>query len=130
MDGKDYNSSDFARLFDMWFGTGVSKGYINDLKVSPYFGNTMQTIISPGAATIMGKGYINDEAFLLTHDTAHATLDRIDRVVIQMNLATRKMELLVKKAYQQDFQYLQVYSRMIYGGEVELFMRLALHRFV
>ncbi|GAB6600643.1 MULTISPECIES: hypothetical protein [Bacillus cereus group] len=97
MDGKDYNSSDFARLFDMWFGTGVSKGYINDLKVSPYFGNTMQTIISPGAATIMGKGYINDEAFLLTHDTAHATLDRIDRVVIQMNLATRKMELLVKK---------------------------------
>ena len=25
MDGKDYNSSDFARLFDMWFVIGFLK---------------------------------------------------------------------------------------------------------
>lgn len=97
-DGVDlqYNSQDFARLFDMFFDTGVAKGYLNELKVSASK-NNMITSVSTGAATVVGRGYVNDEILDITHDAAHATLDRIDRVVVQLNLATREVSILVKK---------------------------------
>ena len=32
-----------------------------------------------------------------THDPAHTTLDRIDRIILQLNLATRSINLMIKK---------------------------------
>ncbi|OJE45033.1 structural protein [Bacillus proteolyticus] len=97
-DGEDklYNSNDFAQLFDMFFGTGVVKGYSDELSMGP-LSNGMKVVINKGCAVICGRGYIIDGVKIFTHEPAHTTLDRIDRIVLQLNLATRAINLTIKK---------------------------------
>lgn len=95
-DDKLYNSSDFAQLFDMFFGTGVVKGYMDELSMGPLT-NGMKVVVNKGCAVICGRGYIIDGVKIFTHDPAHTTLDRIDRIILQLNLATRSIYLMIKK---------------------------------
>ncbi|MDF9623651.1 structural protein [Bacillus tropicus] len=97
-DGEDklYNSQDFAQLFDMFFGTGVVKGYLHNMNIIS-ISDGMKTSVNSGCAVIYGRGYILEGLRILVHDPAHATLDRIDRIVLQLNLATRSINLIVKK---------------------------------
>ena len=97
-DGEDklYNSQDFAQLFDMFFGTGVVKGYLHNMNINS-ISDGMKTSVNSGCAVIYGRGYILEELRILVHDPAHDTLDRIDRIVLQLNLATRSINLIVKK---------------------------------
>lgn len=97
-DGEDklYNSQDFAQLFDMFFGTGVVKGYLHNLNIIP-IASGMKTSVNSGCAVIYGRGYILEGLRVLVHDPAHTTLDRIDRIVLQLNLATRSINIKIKK---------------------------------
>ncbi|ONG85129.1 structural protein [Bacillus cereus] len=97
-DGEDklYNSQDFAQLFDMFFGTGVVKGYMDELSMGPLT-NGMKVVVNKGCAVICGRGYIIDGVKIFTHDPAHTTLDRIDRIILHLNLATRSINLMIKK---------------------------------
>ncbi|MGN4667017.1 structural protein [Bacillus cereus group sp. MYBK234-1] len=97
-DGEDklYNSQDFAQLFDMFFGTGVVKGYLHNMNINS-ISDGMKTSVNSGCAVIYGRGYILEGLRILVHDPAHDTLDRIDRIVLQLNLATRSINLIVKK---------------------------------
>ncbi|MEW4234701.1 structural protein [Bacillus thuringiensis] len=97
-DGEDklYSSQDFAQLFDMFFGTGVVKGYLQNLNIIP-ISDGMKTSVNSGCAVIYGRGYILEGLRVLVHDPAHATLDRIDRIILQLNLATRAINIMIKK---------------------------------
>nr|WP_088328060.1 structural protein [Bacillus cereus] len=97
-DGEDkvYSSQDFAQLFDMFFGTGVVKGYLHNLNIIPVTSG-MKTSVNSGCAVIYGRGYILEGLRVLVHEPAHATLDRIDRIILQLNLATRSINIRIKK---------------------------------
>lgn len=97
-DGEDklYSSQDFAQLFDMFFGTGVVKGYLHNLNIIS-IASGMKTSVNSGCAVIYGRGYILEGLRVLVHEPAHATLDRIDRIILQLNLATRSINIRIKK---------------------------------
>ncbi|MGR5954077.1 hypothetical protein ACT7DP_28665 [Bacillus paranthracis] len=59
--------------------------------------NGMKVVVNKGCAVICGRGYIIDGVKIFTHDPAHTTLDRIDRIILQLNLATRSINLMIKK---------------------------------
>ena len=54
------------------------------LSVTQYGGGYMNVLLSAGRAFIRGHWYKNDADILLTIAASHATLDRIDRVVLRL----------------------------------------------
>lgn len=83
---REYNASDFADFF----GTVLSTGLIHTdnnpgLSVSVEAG-TMNTVISTGKAIMGGYPYENTTPRTLTHNIPEATLDRIDRIILRLDL--------------------------------------------
>ena len=74
------------------------KGYMDELSMGPLT-NGMKVVVNKGCAVICGRGYIIDGVKIFTHDPAHTTLDRIDRIILQLNLATRSINLMIKRCY-------------------------------
>lgn len=86
-DIREYNANDFAEYFERGYSSGVYRegGQIS-LRCTVN-GSDMNTTISIGSAMIRGYMYlIKESPLVLTHDTAHATYDRIDRVVLRLDL--------------------------------------------
>jgi hypothetical protein len=84
-DPREYTAEDFADYFKIFTGNGVVSGG-SQLQVVPE-GGTMRTKITPGYAWIEGYAYKNDSDLFLTHDPADAQYDRIDRVVLRLDLS-------------------------------------------
>lgn len=86
-DRRRYNASDFAGYFESGYSDGVyRKSGLITLRCTNT-GLDMNTKISIGAALIKGYQYlIKDTPLILTHDTAHATYNRIDRIVLRLDL--------------------------------------------
>ncbi|PNP88217.1 hypothetical protein BMT55_15765 [Listeria newyorkensis] len=106
-DKREYHAEDFAALIQevtgsnldvLKIGTGVGRFRGGALTVSAN-GSNMMTTVSDGSAFIDGRLYINDAALQLTHEPAHPTLDRIDRVVIRLNtdVEERSIKAFVKQ---------------------------------
>ncbi len=86
-------NTDFTKI-----GTGVGRynsAGANGLVVSANSSN-MNVSISAGYGFIAGKMYINDSALSKTVGTAHATLPRIDRLVLKYDASTAVRDI---KAY-------------------------------
>lgn len=99
-DERWHYASDFAD----YFGSVLSSGLISNgdlpvgLQVTVNNG-TMTTSVNVGRALIKGYSYENTTPLTLTHSIPEQTLDRIDRVVLRLDLknASRFIKVFVKE---------------------------------
>lgn len=94
-DPRYYQASDFADFF----GTVLSSGLIHTdgnpaLSVSVEAG-TLNTIVSKGKAIMGGYPYENTTPKTLEHNIPEATLDRIDRIVLRLDLRNSERNILL-----------------------------------
>ena len=90
---RKYLAEDFAAYFSNIFSNGVFLHQTNALKVSPSSGLTVS--IAAGKAVINGYNYENTAALTKTAETV--TANRIDRVVIRLDLTNRQITVAIKK---------------------------------
>lgn len=99
-DERWHYASDFAD----YFGSVLSSGLISNgdspvgLQVTVNSG-TMTTSVAIGKAIVKGYSYENTTPLTLTHSIPEQTLDRIDRVVLRLDLknASRFIKVFVKE---------------------------------
>lgn len=95
---RTYNAQEFTDYFKALVTTGVMKGTGNQLKVTTT-GANMVSSIDTGTAFLLGRYYENDSLLALLHETESVGRDRIDRIVIRMDLSTeaRNVKAFIKK---------------------------------
>lgn len=92
-----YKAEDFADYFASFIGNGVFAKHSNQLRVSQQDSPNMSVKVLSGQAWINGWWYENTSEKTLMIDPADGTLDRIDIVVVQLNLANREISVLLQK---------------------------------
>lgn len=98
-DERWHYASDFADYFGSVLSSGlISNGEAVGLQVTVNSG-TMTTSVDVGKAIIKGYSYENTTPLTLTHSIPEQTLDRIDRVVLRLDLknASRFIKVFVKE---------------------------------
>lgn len=93
-DKRKYTSKEFADYFSTLLTSGIFADQLNALIVTAH-GAEMKTILGTGKAFLRGYYYENDAALVLLHAPAHATLNRIDRVVIRLDTINRSIRAMV-----------------------------------
>lgn len=87
------NAESLSSYLAAFFSNGILLAEDDALKVSVDAG--MSLSVYPGACVIDGRLYKTDEAVSVDLTSANATLSRIDRVVVRLDLINRLMELAV-----------------------------------
>lgn len=93
-DRRRYNAFDFATYFDDLFASGVVHKSDSALKTSVKEGMTLK--IADGSAFILGYRYELKGGDMSLAVPLASGANRIDRVVLRLNLAERSMHLFVK----------------------------------
>ncbi|MEC1377367.1 hypothetical protein P9D39_24380 [Heyndrickxia oleronia] len=95
---REYFAQQFTDYFRRLVTTGVMKGESGELKVSTE-GNSMITTLSTGVAYVVGRSYENTSPLTHTHDTEVLGKNRIDRIVVRLDLRTesRFVKSFIKK---------------------------------
>ena len=93
---REYNAEQFTKYFRALVTTGIMKGEVGELKVSAN-GANMIVAIDTGVAFIEGSYYRNTVSLPHTLDTESLGRSRIDRVVVRLDMAERKVTSFVKK---------------------------------
>lgn len=93
-----YSASDFAHYFSLFVGDGVFLQPSTSLQVTAKASPGMAVTVNPGSGWI--KGYYltitTGESETLTIPTAHASLPRIDSVIMGLDVTNRQIRLYVK----------------------------------
>lgn len=84
----------FSKFFSSIIGNGVYPNPSTNFQVISNVGMTVKVL--QGLGFIEGYFAFEDVDRVLTVQAAHSTLDRIDRVVLRLNLATRYIDLYIK----------------------------------
>ena len=94
---RAYSDADFAKFFSVWFANGVFINVGSGLKVSGSI-NGMNLTLKKGAANINGRVYYlnDDQAFSVP--VASNSQDRIDSIVIRLDLASRVINAVYKQS--------------------------------
>ena len=94
--GANVAENQWAKMARLWRPDGVISGYLNMLSV--YGDNTgMLVKEATGAAWLEGGYYENDSIKTLAIDASHATLDRIDRIILRMDWVNNTILVAVLK---------------------------------
>lgn len=94
-DRRKYDAKDFSDYFGSVLSTGVL--HVDEqpgLFVSVEQG-TMNTIVGPGKAIMKGHLYENTTPHTLTHSLPEPNLDRIDRIVLRLDLRQSQRNILL-----------------------------------
>lgn len=91
---RKYLASDISKAFGIAIGTGL-KPEKDSFKIVPYENMTVKML--PGGAMIFGHGVIDDDEDLITIDTAHSELNRIDRIVVRYDKWERSIKTVLIK---------------------------------
>ena len=95
-DIREYQASEFAEYFSRFLSDGVyTKDGQMGLKVTTVSGFNIK--VSPGFAFIRGYMYKSDADIEFTLDSSDAVLDRIDRVILKLDIVNRTMNIQLKK---------------------------------
>lgn len=96
---REYKAQDFAEYFGSVLSSGLLHTDKNPNLVVSVDAGTMNTVVTAGNALIKGHLYENTTPLTLTHSFPEPTLDRIDRVVLRLDLrnSTRYIKLFVKE---------------------------------
>ena len=92
---RTYDSLDFGKMFDGVINDGVLAGVSGQMKVTA--GSGMRVSVAPGKVWYNRRWAINDSSVTLSIDAAHATLTRIDTVVISVDDSARLFKFEVVK---------------------------------
>ena len=98
-DDREYLAADFARYFKQFIGNGVYAQPANGLKVSA--SGNMGIAVNKGDAFVDGYHGHSGETTNLILDEGNASLGRIDRVVMRLNLLNRQWEIAIVKGTPQ-----------------------------
>jgi len=94
-DPRHYKASDFAD----YFGSVLSSGLLHTDNVPGMSvvvdAGTLNTIVAPGKAIMKGHMYENTTPLKLTHSIPEATMDRIDRIVLRLDLRNSERSILL-----------------------------------
>ena len=95
-DQREYTAADKAEMFNRFLQDGYIPNKLNELEVTST--SLLSVQVASGEAMIQGRWYQNDAVKELTLQTADSTYDRIDRIVLRLNLSTdqRKITAEVK----------------------------------
>lgn len=92
---QEYGQEEFSRYFDSIYQSGISVNDNGELSFNVYgTGNTLT--VEKGFAIIKGFYLYNDSTKTITINK-DANYDRIDRLVIRLNISTSKVSLEIKK---------------------------------
>lgn len=92
---REYTSGDFASYLDKIVGNGVFSNPSTNLQVMASSG--MDIIVKEGQAFIDGHKLVLDADMSFTLDNSDVLLDRIDRIVVYLDMVNRTMGIRVKK---------------------------------
>lgn len=90
-----YKAEEFAEYFSTFIGNGVFPNPSDGLQVTESVG--MDVIVNSGQGWVNGYYIVNDTDYTLSLDVADGVLNRIDRIVMQLNYLTRAITLVIKK---------------------------------
>jgi hypothetical protein len=124
-DTRQYSQADWAEVIAGLTGDGVISGVDDKLQVVPTNPPSMAVVVRSGAAWIRGYWYRNTTPKQISLQPAHATLPRIDRIVLRLDFyVNRKIEATVKTgtpasqpqppALQQDANYWEISLARVY----------------
>ena len=85
-----YDASDVARFLSKFFTNGI---FNNSLAVSS--NDNMTVSVATGQANINGYGYENTEILTLDIDDADSELNRIDSVIVRLDLTNRQITTMI-----------------------------------
>jgi hypothetical protein len=96
-DPGSYDVAVYAAMMDRIIKTGYQVGFLDELEVladpAPH---DLTVLVSTGGSWVKGIWHLNPEVKTLTFDAAHATLDRIDRVLVRRNGTTSTTIVVLK----------------------------------
>ncbi|MEA4928515.1 MAG: hypothetical protein VB104_07540 [Candidatus Limiplasma sp.] len=88
---RAYSSDVLARILSKYFRNGVFSDVSTSLQVEANEGMTV--VVNPGAANINGRQFYEESDRVLTVQAANASLDRIDTVVLRLDLAIEALTI-------------------------------------
>ena len=91
---REYYADDFANYLIKVVGNGVFANPSNNLQIVASEG--MNVIVKSGEGRINGYWIINDTDYELTLEPADVILDRIDRIVMQLDINERVINIVYK----------------------------------
>ena len=95
-DTRQYNQTEFAEVLSRLLKNGYFPEVDNELEVVASDPADMTVEVKSGQAWINGYWYKNDSNKVLNINPAHATLNRIDRVALRLDIVNdRKIEAVV-----------------------------------
>lgn len=94
---REYHADDFAEYFANFVGNGVFEDNLGELMVSQNDVADMGIKVLSGQAFINGYRYKNDDEFFLSIDVADGILNRIDLIVLRLDVVERKIHLAIKR---------------------------------
>lgn len=95
-DIREYQASEFAEYFSKFLSDGVyTENGLMGLAVTTVSGLNVK--VGTGYAFVRGYLYKNDTDIAFTLDAADTVLDRIDRVVLKLDVLNRTMNIIKKK---------------------------------
>ena len=92
---RKYNADDISGYFVKLISDGVFATPASAMQVQENSGMTVQ--VSAGYGFVKCRWIKNDAPYLLTLDAADLIVDRVDRVVMRLDIPNRLMELAIKK---------------------------------
>lgn len=94
-DGPEYPASEFVKYFAQFLDDGI---YTSNNKMGLDISITgLKVTIQPGNAFIKGYMYESDTAVVFDLEESDGILDRIDRIVLRLDIEGQHMGLRVKK---------------------------------
>lgn len=91
-----YNAADFAHYFSLLVKNGVFPDPSSGLQVKASTTPNMQVSVLPGSGWINGYYITVSSAEALTVPTAHASLSRIDSIIMGLDYSDRQIKLYIK----------------------------------
>lgn len=115
---RKYQAAHFAEYFATFIGNGVFPNPSNGLQV--YAKENMTITIKPGKAWINGYYFVNDSDCDLALDISDGVLNRIDRIVLRFDTATRQIVPSVRKGAFSASPIVPTVQRDADGYEISL----------
>lgn len=92
---RTYSAEDWATLFGILYSSGVISKHLNKLEVIQNTPAAMNVLVKSGAAIANGYWLINDSDLTITIDAPHATLARIDAIIVKFDISTGRAGTII-----------------------------------
>lgn len=93
-----YSDTDFSEFYSHLFTNGIFMTIGSGLKISESASLGMRVRVGSGALVINGRHYLNTEESEMQIPVASPLQDRVDSIVVKLDLSNRSMQLVYKQS--------------------------------